>query len=260
MIFQEPSWQWGTIFSLTTLLVATTKYGHWVMAKWVWIIRRSTLTEKNWCTGRRIYLSVTLFTTNLTRAPLSSKEFLRVDRPLTDRLRHGRAGAGISTHLNFLHLTATLYTILLPKRMWSWRPSQDSKFLQSSDKKLLQVQGSLYWLLFCRASRNYTCVLSRVLAWTSWLTVTTTGPAKMFLVRFSSMILGWEIWKYCKAHAHWKLETSGYRHTHILCNTYCFSTTTKVTRTPHNVTLHVQYVCVLYWYLLCAITQLHNYN
>ena len=146
--FQEPSSHWRTSISLTTLLVAATKYGYWVMAEWLWIIRRRTLTWRTWNTGRRIYLRVTLFTTNLTRAPLSSKQFLRVDRPLTDRLRHGRAGAGISMHLTFLHLTAAPYTILLPKRMWSWRTSQDSNILQNSDNKVLQTQRAFVLATF----------------------------------------------------------------------------------------------------------------
>ena len=167
MIFQEPSWQWATSVSLTTLLIATTKYGQSVTAEWVWIIRRKTLPGKNWCTGRGIYLSVTLFTTNLTRAPLSSKQFLRVDRPLTDRLRHGTAGAGISTHLTFLHLTATLYTIILPKRRWLWRRVKTVKLCKFQTIKFYRYNLLLYWLLFCRASRNSTCVLSRVLAWPS---------------------------------------------------------------------------------------------
>ena len=184
MVFHEPSWKCGTIVPLTTLLVATTKYEHWVMAEWVWIVYRKTLTGRNWSTGRRIYLSVTLSTTNLTWAPLSSRECFRGDRSLTGRLSNGGAGADTKTHPTSLHLTSTPCTILLAKRVSFWRPSQDSKVLQSSVNKVLQVQGALYSLLFWRASRNSTCVLSRILACPSWRSATTTGPAEMFLVRF----------------------------------------------------------------------------
>jgi len=41
------------------------------------------------------------------------------------------------------------------------------------------------------------------------------------------------------AHAHCMLDTQGYKHTLRICNTYCSSTTTMVTRTPLNVTLYV---------------------
>jgi len=92
-MFQEPTWQWGTSVSLTTLLVAATNYGQWVMAERVWIICGMALTRKNRSTRWRTCLSVSLSTIKLTRAPLSSKHCLRGERPLTDRLvqAQGRA-------------------------------------------------------------------------------------------------------------------------------------------------------------------------
>jgi len=58
----------------------------------------------------------------------------------------------------------------------------------------------------------------------------------------------WEyVEKYCgvgqatgnhTAHAHCMLDISGYKHTHSLCNNYCFSTATKVARTRRDITLH----------------------
>jgi hypothetical protein len=39
------------------------------------------------------------------------------------------------------------------------------------------------------------------------------------------------------AHAHCMLDTKGYKQTLTMCNTYCLSTTTVVTRTRPNVTL-----------------------
>ena len=39
-------------------------------------------------------------------------------------------------------------------------------------------------------------------------------------------------------HVHCLLGNQGYRHALIICNTYCFPTTTMVTRTRHNATLH----------------------
>jgi len=41
------------------------------------------------------------------------------------------------------------------------------------------------------------------------------------------------------AHAHCMLNTSGYKHTLTICNTYCFYTANVVTRTHLNVTLYV---------------------
>jgi hypothetical protein len=46
-------------------------------------------------------------------------------------------------------------------------------------------------------------------------------------------------WKYKTAQAHCKPDNYGYRHTLRICNTYCFSTATMVTRTGLNVTLYV---------------------
>jgi hypothetical protein len=42
------------------------------------------------------------------------------------------------------------------------------------------------------------------------------------------------------AHAHCMLGNEGYRHTFIICNIYCFSIATVVTRTRFTVTLHVR--------------------
>jgi hypothetical protein len=61
--------------------------------------------------------------------------------------------------------------------------------------------------------------------------------------------------KYCKvgqatddnmAHAHCMLDTRGYKHTLTLCNTYCFSTVTMVSRKHHSVTSHeLNNVCLV---------------
>jgi hypothetical protein len=57
--------------------------------------------------------------------------------------------------------------------------------------------------------------------------------------------------KYCRAgqatddnmaHAHCMLDTKGYKHTLTICNTYCFSSTTVVTRTRLCVTLYVHWL------------------
>jgi len=45
-------------------------------------------------------------------------------------------------------------------------------------------------------------------------------------------------------HAHCTLDNWGCKHTLRICNTFCFSTTTTVTRTRLNVTLYVQSVCL----------------
>jgi len=47
------------------------------------------------------------------------------------------------------------------------------------------------------------------------------------------------------AHPHYMLDTYGYKHTLRLCNNYCFSTASMVTRKRLNVTLYVQslYCC-----------------
>jgi len=39
------------------------------------------------------------------------------------------------------------------------------------------------------------------------------------------------------AHSHCVMDTYGYKHILRICNTYCFSTSTMVTRTRLNVTL-----------------------
>jgi len=39
------------------------------------------------------------------------------------------------------------------------------------------------------------------------------------------------------AHAHYMLDTWGYKYTHRICNTYCFSTTKTVARMRLNITL-----------------------
>jgi len=60
--------------------------------------------------------------------------------------------------------------------------------------------------------------------------------------------------KYCRAghatddsmaHAHCMLDTSGYKHTLRICNIYCFSTVTVVTRTLVRVTLYVHSMLLL---------------
>ena len=52
------------------------------------------------------------------------------------------------------------------------------------------------------------------------------------------------------AYAHCVLDTSGYKHTLRICNTYCISTATTVTRKPLNVTLYVLYLSCLVLNLL----------
>jgi len=72
----------------------------------------------------------------------------------------------------------------------------------------------------------------------------------------------WRLWdnvaKYCRtgqatdvnmAHAHFMPDTKGYKHTLRICNTYCFSTATLVTRKRLNVTLYVH--CL---YCVCTIS------
>jgi len=51
--------------------------------------------------------------------------------------------------------------------------------------------------------------------------------------------------KYCRlgqAHAHCMLDNLGYKHTHTICNTYCFSTATMVAQKRLNVTLFVHFL------------------
>jgi len=54
--------------------------------------------------------------------------------------------------------------------------------------------------------------------------------------------------KYCTAgqgtddnvvHVHWMLDTDSYKHTLIMCNTHCFSTTTMVARKRFIVALYI---------------------
>jgi len=47
------------------------------------------------------------------------------------------------------------------------------------------------------------------------------------------------------AYAHCVLDTSGYKHTLRIYNTYCISIATIVTRKPLNVTLYVLYLSYL---------------
>ena len=65
--------------------------------------------------------------------------------------------------------------------------------------------------------------------------------------------------KYCRAghatddsmaHAHFMLDTQGYKHTLKICNTHCFSTTTLVART--RLTLYV------HWYITCRVPYLET--
>jgi hypothetical protein len=44
------------------------------------------------------------------------------------------------------------------------------------------------------------------------------------------------------AHAHYMLDTQGYKHTLRIRSTYCLSTATMVARTRHDVTLYVLYI------------------
>jgi hypothetical protein len=62
------------------------------------------------------------------------------------------------------------------------------------------------------------------------------------------------IWKHCRegqttehnmAHAHCMLDTKGYKHTFIICNTYCFSTATMAARTP-SVLRYTYIACLVY--------------
>jgi hypothetical protein len=61
--------------------------------------------------------------------------------------------------------------------------------------------------------------------------------------------------KYCRAgqatdvnvaHAHFMPDTKGHKHTLRICNTYCFSTATLVTRRCLNVTLYVHCLYCVY--------------
>ena len=50
-----------------------------------------------------------------------------------------------------------------------------------------------------------------------------------------------------KVHAHCMLDTWGYKHTHTICNVYCFSTATMVARKRPIVTLHVRCLSSLFF-------------
>ena len=45
-------------------------------------------------------------------------------------------------------------------------------------------------------------------------------------------------WPYKTAHALCMLDNYGYKHTNKICNTFCFSTATLVTRTPQYYVIH----------------------
>jgi hypothetical protein len=80
---------------------------------------------------------------------------------------------------------------------------------------------------------------------------------------FMALIMPWDNGeKYCRArqttddnmtHVHCMLDTKGYKYTHRICNTYCFSTATVVVRTHINVKLYIHFLlCLLhYMSLLC---------
>jgi len=56
------------------------------------------------------------------------------------------------------------------------------------------------------------------------------------------------------AHAHYMLDTKGYKHTFRICNAYCFWTLTEVTRTHLDVTLYVRRLfCQVYDYYTCRL-------
>ena len=59
------------------------------------------------------------------------------------------------------------------------------------------------------------------------------------------------------AHAHRVLDTQGYRHTLRMCNTYCFSTASMVTRTRLIVTLFIHYLC-RYWNKVKVSSVIHK--
>jgi hypothetical protein len=54
-----------------------------------------------------------------------------------------------------------------------------------------------------------------------------------------------------KAHALCMLDKEGYKHTLRICNTYCFSMATIVTRKRLNVTLYV--LCLSRWIMLTCV-------
>jgi hypothetical protein len=54
-------------------------------------------------------------------------------------------------------------------------------------------------------------------------------------------------WQYETAKAHCMPDNYGYRHTVRVCNAYCFSTATMVTRTGLSVTLYIHCLSCLYF-------------
>jgi len=83
---------------------------------------------------------------------------------------------------------------------------------------------------------------------------------------FKSCRLWHNLEKYCRAgqatddnvaHAHFMLDNAGYKYTHRLCNTHCFSTAIMVARTCLCVRLHVHYLSRLY-IRYCLCTYLNN--
>jgi hypothetical protein len=57
-----------------------------------------------------------------------------------------------------------------------------------------------------------------------------------------------------KMHAHWVLDTLGYKRTLIICSTYCFSTATVVARTLLNVSTYL--ACLVNYFCLLSRTDL----
>ena len=53
-------------------------------------------------------------------------------------------------------------------------------------------------------------------------------------------------WQYNTTYALYMLDKEGYKHTIRICNTYCLSTATVVTRTPLNVTVHL-HACLVFF-------------
>jgi hypothetical protein len=55
-------------------------------------------------------------------------------------------------------------------------------------------------------------------------------------------------WQYNMAHAHCILDTQGYKHTLIICNTYCSFTAKMTAGTRLNITLYAHRVLfIIYW-------------
>jgi len=63
------------------------------------------------------------------------------------------------------------------------------------------------------------------------------------------------------AHAHCMLDTYGYKHTHRICNTYCFCTATTVARKHLTVKLYAHCVlfrCIFTWCLILFSSQINK--